>query len=123
MGSFVEVNDTLQLTKEQGFPAQLDLEQHFKHPITLAQVKNKTFSFHNKKDIRIYHSPPVRNFLAENRDGKWIYWGKVLLTEITHDYVKRTTSGKFRIITLFSPEEMREAFHVLDQRAEKDYFQ
>ena len=28
MGSFIEINDTLQISKEQGFPEELDYEQH-----------------------------------------------------------------------------------------------
>ena len=28
MGSYVEINDTLQITKEQGFPKELDWKQH-----------------------------------------------------------------------------------------------
>jgi hypothetical protein len=28
MGSFIEINDTLRITKEQGFPEELDLETH-----------------------------------------------------------------------------------------------
>ncbi len=35
MGSSVEINDTLQLTKEQGFPKELVLEKHFKNNYTL----------------------------------------------------------------------------------------
>ena len=32
MGSYVELNDTLQITKEQGFPEELDWKQHLKNP-------------------------------------------------------------------------------------------
>jgi len=32
MGSYIEFNDTLQLTTEQGFPAELDLEKHLQEP-------------------------------------------------------------------------------------------
>ena len=32
MGSYVEINDTLQITREQGFPKELSLEQHLKNP-------------------------------------------------------------------------------------------
>ena len=28
MGSFIEINDTLRITKEQGFPKELDYEKH-----------------------------------------------------------------------------------------------
>ncbi len=39
MGSIVEINNTLQLTKEQGFPMELDLDNHLKSPYKLADVK------------------------------------------------------------------------------------
>ena len=31
MGSYIELNDTLQLTTEQGFPKELDLKKHLKN--------------------------------------------------------------------------------------------
>jgi len=45
MGSFVEINDTLQLTKEQGFPQELDLEKHLKNPYAAKDFENKVFEF------------------------------------------------------------------------------
>ena len=46
MGSYLEINDTLQLTTEQGFPADLlDLAKHRKTPVTIAAVKDKIFTF------------------------------------------------------------------------------
>lgn len=122
MGSFVELNDTLQLTREQGFPAELDLEQHLKNPYMLGDFKDKVFAFHAKPDIRIYKIPPVRNFLVENKGGKWIYWGLVHILETTCDYVNKTTSGKFRIIRINSPEEMKNAFGLIDMRPGLNYF-
>ncbi|HSA84116.1 MAG TPA: hypothetical protein VLF20_04490 [Patescibacteria group bacterium] len=122
MGSFIEINDTLQLTKEQGFPVELDIEQHLQTPYLLENFENKIFTFSNKPDIRIYKVPPVRNFLVENKDGKWIYWGRIHILEITHDYEKKTTSGKFKIIKINTPDEMKLAFSLIDARPEFDYF-
>ena len=48
MGSYIEMNDTLQITKEQGFPKELTLEQHLKVPFKAEQFKNTVFEF--KKD-------------------------------------------------------------------------
>ena len=105
MGSFIEMNDTLQITTEQGFPADvLDVEKHKKHPIKLEAVQDKIFSFKNKPNPRIYDTPPTRCFLVHNIDGKWLYWGHVHIVEQTIDGEKNTTSGKFRIIKLFDPE-------------------
>lgn len=122
MGSFVELNDTLQLTSDQGFPTQLNLEQHLKTPYTLKKFEGKIFEFKNKPDIRMYKAPPVRNFFVENRGGKWIYWGLVHIIEITNDYVNKTTSGKYKIIRINTPEEMKHAFELIDMRPEINYF-
>ena len=107
MGSIVELNDTLQITTEQGFPAMFDLEKHREKPFTLADVEGKTFSFHGKKVARIYHHSPTRCFLVHNIDGKWLYWGKILITSQT--ITGRTpetheTAGEYVIIDVYDPE-------------------
>ncbi|OGK52419.1 hypothetical protein A2970_01175 [Candidatus Roizmanbacteria bacterium RIFCSPLOWO2_01_FULL_44_13] len=122
MGSFVEINDTLQLTKEQGFPQELDLEKHLKNPYAAKDFENKVFEFKDKPSVRIYKMPPVRNFLVENREGKWIYWGLVHIIEVRHDYINKTTSGKFKIIYINSPKEMKQAQTLIDIDLENDYF-
>jgi|LakMenEpi03Aug12_release.lakeMendotaPanAssembly.Ray.scaffolds.fasta_scaffold757700_1 hypothetical protein len=72
MGSKIEVNDTLQLTKEQGFPSELlNLAAHLKDPCTAEKLRGKAFSF-NKEDARLFHLDPVRVFLVENIAGKWL---------------------------------------------------
>ena len=110
------------MTKEQGFPSGLNLEKHLDNPYTIDEFKDRVFAFHGKPDIRTYKIPPVRNFLVENREGKWIYWGLVHILEITCDYVNKTTSGKFKIIRINTPEEMKTAFNVIDSRPEINYF-
>ncbi len=80
--------------------------------------EGRVFEFKNKDGIRVYHAPPVRVFLVENRNGKWIYWGLVHVLEVVHDQVARTTSGKFRIIYLYTPEEMRKAHDLIDRNPE-----
>ncbi|MBU0707162.1 hypothetical protein KKG41_02205 [Patescibacteria group bacterium] len=116
MGTIIETNDTLQITREQGFPKELDYDRYQKYPFTSKDFKGRVFEFHDKPKIRIYHAPPVRNFLAENRDGKWIYWGQVHIIEVTHDMVKQTTSGKFKIEYIYTPDEMKQAHNILDRR-------
>lgn len=122
MGSYVELNDTLQITREQGFPEALDLEVHLKTPYKLEDFEGQVFSFKEKPAIRLYHAPPVRNFLVENRDGKWIHWGQVFVLSTSCDYEAKTTSGTFKIIHLYSPEEMKMISKVVDRRPEFDYF-
>jgi len=73
MGSFIEINDTLQLTMEQGFPKSLNYEKHKAKPFITSDFKDKVFEFKGKPNIRVFHSPPVRNFLVQNIDGKWLY--------------------------------------------------
>lgn len=121
MGSFIEINDTLRITKEQGFPDILDYDRHKVTPVTLKDVEGKIFEFRDKPSIRIYKAPPVRNFLVQDIGGKWLYWGLVHILEITHDYQKQITSGKFTIIHIYSPEEMLQAQQIIDRDMETDY--
>lgn len=107
MGGYIETNDTLQITTEQGFPVDIfNLEKHKKKPIKLKDVKDKIFEFHNKPNARIYQQAPNRNFLVHNISGKWLYWGKIIILEqtIKWDGEKSTTSGKYKIIAIYNPE-------------------
>jgi hypothetical protein len=123
MGSYIEINDTLQLTSQQGFPDELILEKHLQKPFTAIDFKDRIFEFTNKPDIRIFHIPPVRVFFAHNIEGKWLYWGAVEIIELTLDYVNKTTSGKYRIIKINSPDEMKQAEQVLHfSRPDTMYF-
>jgi len=121
MGSFIEINDTLQITKEQGFPKELEYEKHKFQPYTAEEFKNVVFEFFNKPNIRIYHRPPVRNFLVENINDKWLYWGLVHILEINHDYVKGVTSGKYKIIYINTPDEMKHTHNIIDRNSDTKY--
>lgn len=107
MGSRIELNDTLQITTEQGFPTDvLDLARHKKIPITFADVADQVFTFRNKVGARIFHTPPTRCFLVHNIGGKWLYWGwvHILSQTITSDAQgNATTSGTFAIVALYDP--------------------
>lgn len=122
MGSLIKLNDTLQLTTAQGFPKELSLERHLKQPFTAKDFSGKVFSFQGKSGIRVYHAPPVRNFLVENRDGKWIYWGLCEVLSVTHDNEKQTTSGTFRILYIYTPDEMRQAHNLIDRNPTTQFF-
>lgn len=121
MGSYVEINDTLQITREQGFPSELDLKRHLENPYTAEEFKDRIFEFQNKPNIRNYQMPPVRCFLVENINGKWLYWGLVHIIEVKHDYINKTTSGKFKIIYINKPEEMEMAHKLIDQNKDTFY--
>lgn len=121
MGSFIEINDTLQITTEQGFPKELDYDRHKIKPFTADNFKNRIFEFKDKPKIRIYQLPPVRNFLVQNIDGKWIYWGLIHVIEVRHDNINKTTSGKFKIIHLYNPEEMKHAHKLINRDEGTDF--
>ncbi len=121
MGSFIEINDTLQITTEQGFPKELDYEKHKLKPFRAEDFEGQIFEFTSKPKVRIYKLPPVRNFLVQNIDGKWLYWGLIHVLEVTHDNVKQTTSGKFKIIYIYTPEEMKHAHKLIDRNKDTDY--
>ena len=112
MGSFIELNDTLQLTTGQGFPKVLDLKKHLKKPFKVSDFKDKVFEFKGKPAARIYKTPPVRNFLVHNIGGKWLFWGHCLITEQTihssRDGKTQTTSGKYIITQIYPPEYQKQ---------------
>ncbi len=108
MGSLVELNDTLQITTEQGFPAtELNLQSHRKKPLAARDFAKKIFEFYGKEGARIYHPAPNRCFLVHNINGKWLFWGTIVIVEQTirgEDKEKQTTSGKYKIIEIYNPE-------------------
>lgn len=112
MGSLIELNDTLRITKEQGFPVDIfDLKRHQQDPIKFNQVENKFFEFFDKPKARIYHLAPTRVFFVQDINGKWLYWGKIMIIEQTikgelaHE---QKTSGKYRIIEIYDPVYQKE---------------
>ena len=112
MWSYIELNDTLQITAKQGFPTKIfDLEKHQKNPVQLSDVAWKVFSWKDKKNARVYHVPPCRNFLVENRNGKWIYWGHIEILSQTMQYDEESwesyTSGTYKVIRVYTPEQQR----------------
>lgn len=112
MGSYIELNDTLQITTEQGFPADLlNLERQEKGEISLEDFADKIFEFHDKQNARIFHTAPCRCFLVHNIDGKWLYWGKILMLEQTikgESKETQTTSGKYKIIEIYDLEYQKQ---------------
>ena len=121
MWSFIEINDTLQITNDQGFPMELSYQKHIEKPLKADDFKDKIFEFYDKPNIRLYQNPPVRNFLVQNIDGKWLYWWLIHILEVRHDYINNTTSWKYKIIYINSPEEMKTAFDVIDRGAETNF--
>jgi hypothetical protein len=108
MGSMMEINDTLQLTTEQGFPADiLDLVRHREHPITLDQVKDRAFSFQDKPNARMFQLDPVRVYYVHNIGGKWLFWGHVFIQSLSITKDARgnwITGGTYKIVELYPPQ-------------------
>lgn len=100
MGNKIEINDTLKISKERGFPKVLDVNAHRNSPIKLEYVLGREFEFWND-DERLYHRPSTRVFLVEEIEGKWIYWGHCLITSQTIENGK--TSGRYKITKLYDP--------------------
>ena len=132
MGSFVEINDTLELTTEQGFPAELfDLAKHQQNPIDFKEVEGKIFEFKNKPAARIFQIDPVRVFFAHNIEGKWLFWGRVLIqsqqiekqldSDGNWDGKSWITSGTYKLLNLYDPEYQK-TFTLREAPDDRNYF-
>ncbi len=122
MGALIETSDTLRITREQGFPQELDITQHLATPYNTDEFQNRIFEFHGKERIRVFPTPPIRTFLVEDIGGKWVYWGHIHILEVKHDYQRQETGGRFQFIHIFSPDEMRTAFNAIDRIWANNYF-
>ncbi len=132
MGSNLELNDTLLITEAHGFPSDLlSLDSHVKNPVTIEDVKDKQFAFAKKDGARIFHLDPVRVYLVENIDGKWLFWGKAYILEQTISKKLEPnglwhagqweTSGKFKIVDIFDPDYQK-SFTRRESPPGKSYF-
>jgi len=122
MGSTIRVNDTLQITAEQGFPQVLSISNYLESPFTVSRFAGTAFSFQNKEGIRNFQQPPVQNFLVENHQGKHIYWGLITMLRVSHDYSANVTSGEYRLHTLYTLEQMKMAATLTGLASDLDYF-
>lgn len=107
MGSKIEINDTLKISKERGFPRGLVYEEHVRNYSGSQHFLGREFEFWNQ-DERLYHcgSTGTRVFLVEEMpDGRWLYWGNALVTSQTISNGR--TSGKFVITKIYEPEFQR----------------
>ncbi|MEM6431277.1 MAG: hypothetical protein AAF708_18710 [Deinococcota bacterium] len=122
MGSTLRVNDTLQITDAQGFPSELSIAQHIASPYIIEDFKETVFTFTDKDGIRNFQQPPVKNFLVQNYQGKHIYWGLIVMLEVHHDYLANTTSGRYKLASLYSLAQMKMAAAMTGLAADLDYF-
>jgi hypothetical protein len=108
MGTPLELNDTLLLSTEQGFPAALlDRERHVRAPLRAEDFAHQLFEFHGKEGARFFHLAPTRVVLVHKIGERWLAWGHALIEEQTirrpADGRGYETAGKFRIAKLFDP--------------------
>jgi len=102
MGTAIEINDTLKISKERGFPVELTLEDHLRDPATtMSKVAGKQFPFSNAGE-RLYNRPPTRVFLVQEIDGKWLYWGHAMVVRQTLTEDKKT-EGILEIVGIHDP--------------------
>ena len=131
MGTLVEINDTLQLTTEQGFPVEsLDYQRHCAKPVSLDAVKDKLLTFRNKPSARIFQLDPVRVYYVHNIDGKWLFWGHVFIQSLSIEKQlepdgtwkdKWMTSGTYFISEIYEPEYQK-TFTLREAPADRNFF-
>jgi hypothetical protein len=124
MGCAYEINDTLLLSAEQGFPSDVfSYERHVANPVTTADVAGRIFHFTGKPVARAFQLDPVRVYFVENTvEGKWLVWGKAFIQSLLIEKVKTTTnpqnaiefqpgdwltSGTYKIDEIYDPEYQR----------------
>jgi hypothetical protein len=108
MGSIIEINDTLKISKDRGrgFPIGLKREEHMTNPESSNVFLGQEFDFWND-DERLYHRPPTRVFFVEEMpDGKWLYWGNALVSRQTIEDGK--TLGRYKITKIYKPDFQRD---------------
>jgi len=131
MGSFIEINDTLQITTAQGFPNHLlSLEKELSAE-DINQIKAQIFSFKDKSSPRIFQLDPVRVYLVHNIDGKWLFWGKAVILNQSINKINElhtgdkpedwVTSGQFKIIDIYQGNYQKE-FTKRESPDSKSYF-
>ena len=120
--SSFELNDTLQISKAQWFPEMCDIESYMKGDIDYQHLVGQTFSFVNKEWLRNFVVPPVRCFLVESMNGKWIYRWLCHIIDLHLDYEKKMTSWTYKIIHIYAPAEIPQAFQLIDRNPETNYF-
>lgn len=132
MGTGIELNDTLQLSNTQGFPADiLNLESHRSKPVKIEDLAGRVFEFANKDGARVFHLDPVRVYLVQNVNGKWIFWGRALVQSqsitkaasngSSSGSPEWVTSGTYRIVDVYDPD-YQEAFTKRESPQGKSYF-
>jgi|SRR5271166_685505 len=128
----IEINDTLQLSSEQGFPSEtFSREKHCKKPVVLADVADQLFAFHSKPNARIFQLDPVRVYFVHNIDEKWLFWGHAMIQSLTIDKElgpegewqegQWVTSGTYKITEIYDPDYQKQ-FTLAEAPPDRNYF-
>lgn len=119
MGSLIEINDTLKISRDRGFPNNLRLRDHIENPQNSSSLVGQEFRFWNEGE-RIYHRSPVRVFLVEEMpDGRWLYWGNAIVLEQT---IKNgRTEGRYKITKIYNPDFQKQ-ITIEDSPSGKGFF-
>ena len=106
MGSIIEINDTLKLTRERGMPADPKIGEryHFRLP-----------------DERLYNRAPNRVYLVEEIDGKWKHIGQAFVWEQTIHADTHETSGIFEVTILYDKDYARRVSQVDSPKGKSFY--
>ena len=119
MGSFIKINDTLKISKERGFPSDLNLESHTLDFEKSIGFIGKEFEFYNVFE-RLYNRPPARVFLVEEMsDGSWLFWGNAMIVEQT--VIQDKTKGIYKIVKIYEPEFQKQ-ITIEESPTGKSYF-
>jgi hypothetical protein len=96
----------------------------------LKDVEGRTFIFHDKPRPRIFQTDPVRVYFVHNINGKWLFWGRIVIDRQT---IRKkcepngkwngewVTDGEYRIIDVYDPE-YQEAFTRREAPPGSSYF-
>jgi hypothetical protein len=92
MGSLIELNDTLKLKRNAGFPPDIREGAMYEFAID---------------GRRLYNLNPSRVFLVEEVDGKWNYVGHALILTQCIDTVNDKTTGRFQVTRVYPQDYVR----------------
>lgn len=110
----LEFHDCLTLNIRNGFPRKtLNWFNYLRTPVDASSVVGRKFDFDNLERPRVYPPSPKSIPWCQEIHGRWLPWGFV---EIIHQSISKkcddhreywSTSGIYRIVELFSPNEIR----------------
>jgi len=105
MGHVIEINDTLKLTRDAGFPQNPHLGSRYSFTVS---------------GRRLYNLSPTRVFLVEEVEGTWNYVGHALILEQTIDTLRDETRGIFEVSLLY-PRQYVESVNTFEPPVGRTY--